>query len=264
MAASTILDNRPSLQALLDTLAGLPDSVLSKYNPPFYPALQRLLDSSIAWVEDEATTAFNPKQYTTFEPDRYDGNGTNQLTLRKRPILSVQQLQVVTPILGYVRVYRPEEIRLYAKQGIIKVFTYKLAVEQALIASVDFQAWGSLFPPLPLAVEAAYTYGYPQYDPALNQTSLDAGLTWTPGDTRDPELVNWLSNLQQAAVSDAAASFLAQTAGQAVGLVQSVSFDGYSKSMNPAAFGAQVQALVQKRDELLGKRKRQFYMATAG
>jgi hypothetical protein len=264
MAVSTILDNRPSLQALLDRLSGLPANVLSSFSPPFYPALQSLLDASIAWVEDEATTALNPKQYTTGHPDLYDGNGTNQITLRKRPILSVQQLQVVTPILGFVRVYKPEEIRLYAKQGILKVFTYKLAVEQALLASVDFQAWGSLFPPLPQCVEAAYTYGYPQYDPRLDQTSLDAGVTWTPGDTRDPELVNWLSNLQQAAVCDAAASFLSQTAGLQTGIIQSVSFDGYSKSQNPAAYGPQVQGLVEQRDRLLGKRKRQFYMATAG
>lgn len=264
MTVSTVLDNRPQLQAVLDRLSGLPSTVLGSFNPPFYPLLQSLLDASIAWVEDEATTAFNPKQYTIANPDRYDGNGTNQLTVRKRPILSVQQLQVVTPILGYVRVYKPEEIRLYAKQGIIKVFTYKLAVEQALLASVDYQAWGSLFPPLPLAVEVAYTYGYPQYDPKLDQTSLDGGLTWTSGDTRDPELVNWLSNLQQAAVCDAAASFLAQTAGLQTGIIQSVSFDGYSKSQNPAAYGPQVQGLVEQRDRLLTKRKRQFYMATAG
>lgn len=264
MAVSTVLDNRPTLSDVLLRLAGLPDTVLAKFDPPHYPALQAILDASIAWVEDEATTALNPKQYTISSLDLYDGNGTNQITLRKRPILSVQQLQVVTPILGYIRVYTPAEIKIYAKQGILKVFTYKLAVEQALLASADYQAWGSLFPPLPQCVEAAYTYGFPQYDPKLDQTSLDAGATWTPGDTRDPELINWLSNLQQAAVCDAAASFLAQIAGQQVGLVQSVSFDGYSKSMNPAAFGAQVQALIEQRDRLLTKRKRQFYMATAG
>jgi hypothetical protein len=264
MAVSTVLDNRPSLQMLLDRLAGLPDTVLAKYEPPLYPALQSLLDASIAWVEDEVTGAFNPRQYTIGTPDVYDGNGTNQITLRKRPILSVQNLQVNTPILGYIRVYSQNELKVYGKQGIVKVFTYKLAVEQALLSSVDYQAWGHLFPPLPQCVEVAYTYGFPQYDPAQDRTSLDNGLTWTAGDTRDPELVNWLTNCQQAAVCDAAASFLAQTAGQAVGLVQSVSFDGYSKSMNPAAFGSQVQAFIENRDRVLSKRKRQFYMATAG
>ena len=73
----------------------------------------------------------------------------------------MQNLEVVTPILGYIRVYTPEEIKDYQKQGAIKVFTYKLAVEQALMQSVDFQAWGSLFPPLPQAVQLAYTWGYP-------------------------------------------------------------------------------------------------------
>lgn len=255
------LDNRPPLGLLLDKLAGVPKTVMTAYEPPFYPLLQQLLDASIAWVETEATVRFNPVRLTD-EP--YDGNGTNKLTLRKRPILSVQGVRVETPILGYNRVYTPAEIQVYPKQGQIMVFTYKLAVEQALIQTIDTQAWASLFPPLPNAVKVSYTYGFPQYDPQTDQTSVDGGVTWTPSDTRDPELVNWMTALQQAALCDAAASFLAQSAGLAVGLLTSVSFDGYSRSSNPAAFGAQVQALVDQRDKLMARRKRQFYMSVGG
>jgi hypothetical protein len=249
-------------------MQGLPPTILSKYqdpnNPGSYPILKQLIAASLAWVEDKAATKLNPQQFTTSNPELYDGNGTNQIVMRRRPALSVQQLQVVTPILGYIRTYTQAEIKLYRAQGVIKVFTYKLAVEQALLQTVDYQAWGSLFPPLPQAVQVAYTYGFPQYDPQSNVTTYDMGATTLPGDQRDPELQNWLTNLQQAVVCDAMASFLAQSAGLAAGLVTSVSFDGYSRGVNPQAFGAQCQALIQKRDELLGRRARSFYMTTLG
>jgi hypothetical protein len=261
------LDNRPPIQWMIDTLANVPATVLTKFDPDgdnTYPLFQQLLAASTAWAEDRASTKLNPQQFTMGNPELYDGNGTNQIVMRKRPALSVQLLQVVTPILGYIRVYQQDEIKLYIKQGVIKVFTYKLAVEQALLQTVDYQAWGSLFPPLPQCVQVAYTYGFPQYDPVANLTTYDMGITTQAGDQRDPELVNWLTNLQQAIVCDACASFLAQSAGLLAGLVTSVSFDGYSRGVNPQAFGAQVQALVQKRDELMGRRARSFYMTTLG
>jgi hypothetical protein len=273
-----VLDNRPQLQFLLDKLVAVPPVILSKFDPDgdgTYPLLREELDTSIAWVEDVASTKFNPVQTTIAEPELYDGNGTNQIVTRKRPAISVQNLQVETPILGYIRVYTPSEIKLYVKQGVVKVFTYKLAVEQALMQSVDYQAWGSLFPPLPQCVQLAYTYGFEQYDPLADQEALgigtgtgattdDMGITWTPGDTRDPELLNWLKNLQEAAVCEAAAKFLGQSAGLIVGIAQSVSFDGYSRSLNPQAFASQIAALTARRDELLARRKRQFYMTTLG
>ena len=263
------IDNTAVLQTWLsEQMAGLPPTVLSKYESPpgsgTYPILQQLVAASLADIEDKAATKLNPHQFTTANPELYDGNGTNQIVMRRRPALSVQQLQVVTPILGYIRTYTQAEIKLYRAQGVIKVFTYKLAVEQALLQTVDYQAWGSLFPPLPQAVQVAYTYGFPQYDPALDVTSYDMGLTTMPGDQRDPELMNWLTNLQQAIVCDAMASFLAQSAGLTVGLVTSVSFDGYSRGLNPQAFGSQAQALIQKRDELLKRRARSYYMTTLG
>ena len=89
-------------------------------------------------------------------------------------------------------------------------------------------------------------------------------LTSEAGDTRDPNSNNWLINLQQAAVCDAAACFLAQSAGLGVGLVTSVSFDGYSRGLNPNAFSEQVKALIARRDELLKRRKRAFYMSSVG
>jgi phosphoribosylformimino-5-aminoimidazole carboxamide ribonucleotide (ProFAR) isomerase len=77
-------------------------------------------------------------------------------------------------------------------------------------------------------------------------------------------MLNWLTNLQQAALCDAAASFLSQSAGLAVGIFTSVSFDGLSKGMNAAAFQAQATALLAKRDELMGRRARRFIMSTVG
>jgi hypothetical protein len=270
------LDNRPQVGRVLEHLAAVPSDLMAKFDPPEYPLLATLLDDAIADVEDVCATRFN----ATMVVEKYDGNTTNQVVLRKRPALQAFQVKVITPILGYTRVYNQDEIKLYRKQGVLKVFTYKLAVEQALLQTVDYQAWGSLFPPLPQAVVVTYSYGYPQYDPDLDKTTTNGGADVTiidhpsgqpvvmssveDGDTRDPQETNWLRNLQEAASLMAAANFLSQHAPLAVGLVQAVSFDGYSRSMNPAAFVTQAQEFRARADAILKRRRRQFAMATLG
>jgi hypothetical protein len=83
------------------------------------------------------------------------------------------------------------------------------------------------------------------------------------GDTRDEDAPEHLVKLQMAALNDAAASYLAQVAGQGVGLVSAVSFDGFSKTMNPQAYGPQVQALVEQREQLMAREQRPYF-ATVG
>lgn len=271
----TYIDNRPPLGKLLDRLSSVPAAVMAHFDPPDYVPLQDLLDDAIADVQDLCATSFNARMVV----ERYDGNTTNQILTRKRPACQVFQLKVETPILGYTRVYNADEIKLYRKQGAVKVFTYKLAVEQALLQTVDYQAWGSLFPPLPQAVVLTYAYGYPQYDPDADLTTTNGGTAVTiegpdhlpaslpsisAGDTRDPQEQDWLRQLQNAAVLIAGANFLQQAAGLAVGLAQSVSFDGYSRSLNPAAFVTQGQAMQAQADKILGRRRRGFQMATLG
>lgn len=282
-----------------------------------YPEVEKQLANSISWIEDQATTAFNcrflpvgpegvglepipqgtqgegkeilergfvlPKGQGFVEGEEvgyeaHDGNTTNEIQTRKRPILHVAALQVVTPILGYTRVYTAEEIKTYIKEGTVKVWTYKLAVEQALLQTIDYQAWGSLFPPLPQAVQVAYCYGFPLFDPDCPNlfnsqgvklpdgpgTSYDGGRTWKPGDRRDPELVNWLTNLQEAAVCNAAALFLGESVSLARGVVSSVSFDGYSRGFAGNPFAAEIQTLTNRRDELMERRKRRYVMGTIG
>lgn len=251
-------DNRPQLALLKGYLKHIDVSAWSD------PELQQQLDNSIAWVEDVCATAFNGTRIV----ELYDGNTTNQVTIRKKPVTSVIALSVETPILGYIRVYEPTEIKLYRKQGIAKVFTYKLAVEQAMFNTLDYQAWGTIFPPLPQAVHVTYTYGYPSFDVGANQTALDPATAGGPliilsGDQRDPEEKNWLVNLQQAAALDAA-SAVASIVGAQVGVIASMSFDGYSRTLNAGAYQAQVQMWTTKRDELLKRRRRQFYMSTVG
>lgn len=249
-------DNRPQLDQLKGYLKHIDVTAWSDAE------LQQQLDNSIAWVEDEATTSFNGRQVV----ELYDGNTTNQVVIRKKPVTSVIALSVETPILGFIRVYAPTEIKLYRKQGVAKVFTYKLAVEQAMFNTLDYQAWGTIFPPLPQAVHVTYTYGYPSYDAGADQTALDfaSGSTIVlAGDQRDPEENNWLTNLKQAAALDAACAVVS-IVGARVGIVASMSFDGYSRTLNAGAYQAQVQMWNAKRDELLKRRKRQFYMSTVG
>ncbi|MGH3261173.1 MAG: hypothetical protein ACRDNS_04170 [Trebonia sp.] len=302
-----VQDNRPQLSSVLNALASLPASILAPFaQGDTYPLLQERLDQAIAWVEDQAASAFNgtwlpyngvdaqlginnPDQGATGPVNTYatlrdgtkvglelaDGNTTNQVLTRKRPVIDVAMLQVTTPILGYTRVYTSAEIKSYVRQGVLKVFTYKLAVEQALLQTIDYQAWGNLFPPLPQAVQIAYCYGFPTYDPESDAndaitglpidgtaTSLDGGHSWFAGDQRDPELNNWLTNLREAAVCQACALFLSQSAGLSRGMVGSVSFDGYSRSVAQSPFQTEIQAFTQRRDELMGRRKRAFTMST--
>lgn len=247
-------DNRPDIARLKRQLSAYPD--LPERSDP---ELQEQLDASIAWVEDVAAGRFNGTRVT----ELYDGNTTNQIVVRKRPVTSIILLTVETPILGFIRTYDQTELKLYRKQGVTKVFTYKLAVEQALFNTLDYQAWGTIFPPLPQCVHVTYTYGYPQYDSALDETTLDGGTVILAGDQRDPEEVNWLANLQEAAICDAAAAVLA-LGGAKVGVVQSMSFDGYSRTLSGGPYQQQVQWLVERRDERLKRRKRQFYMSTIG
>lgn len=319
-----IQDNRPQVQQVLGRIAALPAALLAPFERKEggvtnFPLIEELLEQSTAWVEDQATTAFNcrylpitpegVKMKPTSPPEGealegteiaeggfllpegdgfvpgeevgyevFDGNTTNQVVLRKRPCLYVLGVQVVTPILGYTRVYTREEIKTYVKEGVLKVWTYKLAVEQALLQTIDYQAWGSLFPPLPQAVQVAYAYGFPLFDPECGAlfnsegvklaagpgTSYDGGRTWKVGDRRDPELMNWMRNLQEAAVCDAAAKFLGESAGLSRGLVSSVSFDGYSRGLATTPFQTEVERLEARRDQIMERRKRRFSMATIG
>lgn len=250
--SSVDIDNRPNVDRLRRQLTavdhGFDDDVLAEQ-----------LRASIAWVEDVCSTSFNGHQVT----ELYDGNTTNQIIVRKRPVTSIVLVTVETPILGFIRTYDQTEIKLYRKQGALKVFTYKLAVEQALFNTLDYQAWGTIFPPLPQCVHVNYTYGYPQYDPVTDTTTLDGGLTVLTGDQRDPEEINWLENMAQAAVLDAAAA-VATMAGAKAGIVQGMSFDGYSRTLNPGAYQAQVQSWIGIRDERLKRRRRQFYLSSIG
>jgi hypothetical protein len=312
-----VQDNRPQVSQVLGRLQALPAALLTPFevktgDVTTYPVIEELLEDSIAWVEDQATTSFNcrylpvTQEGVALEPmpegeqgegkeilergyrlpdgqgftpgeeigyEAHDGNTTNQITARKRPIAHIAALQVVTPILGYTRVYTSEEIKNYVKEGVVKVWTYKLAVEQALLQTIDYQAWGSLFPPLPQAVQIAYAYGYPLFDPEHEfggavgigpGTSYDGGRTWHQGDIRDPEQMNWLRNLKQAAICNAAAEFLGQCAGLARGVVSSVSFDGYSRGFAGSPFQGEIGTLLARRDELMGRRKRRFVMGTIG
>lgn len=302
---SQVLNRLAGLPASLLTPYEVPTGSVTTY-----PLLEEQLEESVAWIEDQATTSFNcrylpvTQEGVALEPlpqgeqgegkeilergftlppgkgfvegeevgyEVFDGNTTNQVVLRKRPIATIAQVQVVTPILGYTRIYTPEEIKNYVKEGVVKIWTYKLAVEQALLQTIDYQAWGSLFPPLPQAVQVAYAYGFPLYDPQHEfehatgpGTSYDGGRTWKIGDRRDPEQLNWLKNLQEAAVCNAAAQFLAQSAGLARGVVSSVSFDGYSRGFAGMPFAQEIEALLKRRDELMERRKRRYLMATLG
>lgn len=250
------LTNRPDVDRLIRTLSPAGDSGPDLTGQD--QLLDELLQASIAWIEDECSTCFDGRAIT----ELYDGNGTNGLALRLKPITSVSLVEVDLPVLGLHRVYTQDEIKVYELQGRISIFTYKLQAEQAHLF-LDAQVYGNIFPTLPQCVRVSYTYGFPLYDADANKTSVDGGTTWVDGDTRDPRLVNRMRQLQQAAICDAAASFLAQTARQAAGVVASVSFDGFSKSMNPQAYGPVVEDLVQKRDALMERNKRRMILTSA-
>lgn len=247
-------DNRPDVARLRRQLTSTPG--LADVSDE---VLQEQLDASIAYVEDVVGGPFNGRQKTEVR----DGNGTSELSLFHRPVTSVSLVEVSLPVLALTRTYTADEVKVYGLQGRIRIFTYKLAVEQATLY-LDQQVNGNIFPMLPQCATITYTYGFPQHDDVANVTSLDGGVTTTPGDTRDPMMVNRLAQVQQAAVADAAASYLAQTAALGVGVVTSVSFDGFSKGLNPQAYGPQVEALVQRRDLLLERNKRRFILSSTG
>lgn len=219
--------------------------------------LDDLLDASIAYVEERAHTSFNGRNRVEVR----DGNGTTGMTLLRWPPTSISQVKVELPVLALSRVYTASEIKLYSLQGRFSIFTYKLAAEHASL-HLDRMVYGNLLPPLPQCVEIRYTYGFPNYDQALDQTSLDGGATWIAGDTRDPAMTNRMRELQQAVICDAAASFLSQAASLGVGLVQAVSFDGFSKTFSGQPYSMQAQALIDRRDDLLAARKRMHLTST--
>ena len=252
-APNPIPTNRPKRERLLRSLKGT-DS-LADADPAL---LDELLDASIAWVEDKASTTLDPEKVTELR----DGNGSNQITVFRWPLTSVQKVEVKLPVLALNRVYLPDEIKVYREQSIVQVFTYKLAAEHVSL-HLDQQVYGNLFPSLPQCVTIEYTSGFPLYDKTSNQGSLD-GQTWVPGNPQTSREKIWLTQLQQAAVCDAAASYLAQTARLHAGVIASVSFDGYSQSTDTQAYGAAVTSLIERRDELIAGRKRRFMLATGG
>lgn len=222
--------------------------------------LAMLLGVCIQDVQRKARTRFNARSRL----ESRDGNGTSFLTLFRWPVMRVRDVRVETPILGFIRVYQTDEIKIYSFQGQLRIFTYKMVAATMTGGSMATQtAWGTIFPPLPQCVHVTYNYGFGQYDAAANLTTYDGGTTSEAGDTRHEDEEGHLLKLQMAALCDAAASYLAQIAGQAVGLITAVSFDGFSKSMNPQAYGPQVQSLIERRDELLERQKRPF-MVTVG
>lgn len=248
---------RVSLPAAADTLGITLDDV----DPEL---LAELLEASIDWVEDAAKTSFNGRART----ENRDGNGTNQMALLRWPIGRVRLVRVTLPILALERTYtassppqESDEVKVYRFQGRLTIFTYKLAAEQASL-HLDQQVYGNIFPDLPQCVHVDYTYGFPQYDETNDVTTWDGGVTTEAGDTRTSDDKRHVRQLATAAICDAAASFLSQAAGLGVGLVTSVSFDGFSKSLNPQAYGTQVQALIERRDSMIERRRRGFYLST--
>lgn len=235
--------NWPQTQDLLDRLhgadlTGVPEALLA-----------RLLESSARWVQDQARTFFDGIAIS----ERRDGNGTNGIATFVRPVTSVSLVKVELPVLALTRTYTTDEVKVYRWQGRLTIFTFKLAAEHVSL-HLDQQVYGNLLPRLPQCVLINYTGGFPVYDPDDNTTTLD-GVTFAAGDLREPREVDRIMQLQEAALCDAAASYLAQTAGLKAGVITSVSFDGFSKATNSDAYGPQVQSLISKRDELLGRAK---------
>lgn len=257
-----IRDNRPRTEQLRSMLSGLGAKKLEKIDDGL---LALLLGTSIADVQRKARTRFNAR--TRLE--HRDGNGTSFLSLQRWPAQRILDLRVNTPILDFLRIYEPDEIELYEYQAQVRVYSWKMVNATISGQSIWGQsAWGTLFPPIPKSVHVTYAYGFAQIDVddttgLVTRTTFDGGQTWETGDTRHEQDEDVLTKLRMAALCDAAASYLAQIAGQSVGTVTAVSFDGFSKTLNPQAYGPQVQALVEQRDQLL-ERERRPYFATAG
>lgn len=238
-------DNRPSTDRLRRALRHV-DSA------PDEMTLGELLEGSIGWIEDRASTPFNGRRIR----EKRDGNGTNGITVKRGPITSVREVKVELPVLALTRVYTDDEVKVYPRSRRLTIFTFKLAAEHATL-HLDQQVYANIFPALPQCVHLDYTAGYPRYDAAADYTSLD-GSTGTPepkrrlaGDARDPDDLNRLEQLRTAAVCDAAATYMGCIARNEVGLVGSVSFDGFSKNLNADAFGPAIQQLIQRRDDML-------------
>jgi hypothetical protein len=250
--------NRPQLDAVKRQIKLAPS--VPTDDADFDELVNEILDASIADVEDKAATSFDGVELT----EVYDGTGGNTLMLRRHPILAVPLVKVELPVLALTRTYAADEIKIYPWQGEIVIFTYKLAAENASL-HLDQQVYGNLIPRgLPQVAHVTYCYGFAQYDPDTDTTRARSTAarrcsraTSSPP-TRAALFRNRLRQLQRAAVCDAAASVLAQAAGLGAGVLQSVSFDGFSQSTNPQAYGPQVQALVEQRDALLARRKRLF------
>lgn len=261
----TLLSNQPTVATARRMLAGIDLTPFTAADPTVVDdVLADILEASIAWLEEKATTFFD----ATAVHEVRDGNGTNSMGLFHAPAQVATLVKVELPVLALTRTYTPSEIKLYRDQGRLTIFTYKLGAEAASLY-LDQQVYGNIFPKLPLCVTVDYCAGYPRVDSltAPTLTSYDGtdvvnGLTVLAGDQRDRRDLRVLKRLQRAAALDAAASFLGQLGANPIGLVQSVSFDGFSQSLNPQAYGPQVQAMVAQRDALLAGRSR-LYMTSA-
>lgn len=245
-----LTDNRPNVDQLRRVLRGVvpvteDDDLLGEQ-----------LTASIGWVQDTCFTRFNGRRIL----EQRDGNGKNAMTVKVGPITAVRQVKVELPVLALTRVYTDQEVKVYPRGRRIMVFTFKLAAEHASL-HLDRQVYGNIFPPLPLCVEFDYCAGYPRYDPVENITSLD-GSQGAPapkqrlaGDQRDETDLMHLAQLQRAALYDAAATYAGTVARNQVGLVGSVSFDGFSKGLNPQAFGPAVEQWISDRDRIINRRR---------
>lgn len=259
-----LLSNKPDLAAVKRRLLGVD---LTALDPTAVDeALEELLEQAIADVEDKASTFFDG----IAKHEIRDGNGTAALSTFYWPITSVEQVKVELPVLALNRVYTPNEVKVYRRQGRIMIFTFKLAAEQASLY-LDQQITGNIFPNLPQCVFVDYTCGFPRVDDpdTPTYTSLDGGTaingsTVLTGDQRDPRERNLLRALQKAATCSAAATFLGSVARNEIGLVQSVSFDGFSKSFNPQAFAGQIEALQGQYDAAMERLTRRFILSSTG
>lgn len=218
--------------------------------------LDELLQASIADVELKTSQLFDGR--ALFE--ERDGNGTDSIQTFWGPITHVTDVRVILPVLALTRIYTTPEILVYGAGRRLRLFTYKLAAEHASL-HLDTQVYAQLLPALPKCVKITYVAGFARYDPDAGYTSLDSstgapdGVLRLAGDVRDVRHTRWLTMLQQAAVFDAAATYMATVARNEVGLAGSVSFDGFSKGLNPQAFGPAVEDLVSRRDASMASQR---------